>query len=154
MLSGHGYFRSYLSNLGKVASLSCLAYGFIRDNAKHIFSRKSGHFSPDNIVKLMLQNKEIGIPSLPLWKRYYEQRNDKILWTKSTLRDTMTICPLSTKRRIVQAAQEAKTGKKTQTGRRVRVFCKLEDIRQENQKSQTEGRQMPSRRRQATLCNA
>lgn len=71
LLTGHGYFRSYLSKMGKVTSSNCLACGHTTDNVEHtlfvcdlwrterqLLTDKISSFNPDNIVELMLQSVE------------------------------------------------------------------------------------------------
>ena len=71
LLSGHGYFRSYLFKQGKVESPMCLACGQAVDNAEHtlficsqwnlqrgVLREKIGEFSPGNMVELMLKKEE------------------------------------------------------------------------------------------------
>lgn len=71
MLSGHGYFRSYLHKREKVESPTCLACGHERDDVEHTFfsceqwepyrqqlREQIGEVTPDNIAELMLDSEE------------------------------------------------------------------------------------------------
>lgn len=71
LLSGHGYFRSYLYRMGKSASMDCLYCPGVPDDAEHTFfdcdrwtpMRRSlemdiGVFTPDNVVGVMLQTED------------------------------------------------------------------------------------------------
>ena len=72
LLTGHGYFRSYLSRMGKVRTPDCTYCGTDNDDAEHtIFvcprwtvdrTRTEltidSNITPDNIVGLMLQDNE------------------------------------------------------------------------------------------------
>ena len=71
VLSGHGYFRSYLFKMRKVRSPTCLYCGAEKDDAEHTFfdcDRWSadrrlledavGHISPESMVQVMLDKHE------------------------------------------------------------------------------------------------
>lgn len=71
-LTGHGYFRSYLFVMGKVASPKCALCGAEWDDAKHTFfqclhfqeereevSNRLGELSADSIIGKMLMKKEL-----------------------------------------------------------------------------------------------
>lgn len=70
-LTGHGYFRRYLNNMGKVRTKDCLYCGHDNDDAEHTFfnceqwtdlrqrlEATEGALTPDNIIGVMLRSDE------------------------------------------------------------------------------------------------